>query len=107
MAKTYPPDPQFPDRPDHPDFWAMSQAARDGDDEAEGGTELPDIIAQFADTPSVLYLARHRAIRLTGLGAGPLQPRLEAAWIDGILIGLRLAATRAIPDADAEGEGLT
>lgn len=54
-------DPRFPDRPQHPHFWALSQIAlRLDGDATEGGKTVPDMLDGVVDEDSLLYLMRSR-----------------------------------------------
>lgn len=58
-------DPDFPDRPQHPDFWRMSQAALFLDGEAnEGGKSIPAIHEGLVNLESLVYMAEQRVSAL-------------------------------------------
>jgi hypothetical protein len=57
-------DPRFPDRPQHPDFWRLVSAVNYLDGEAtEGDRPTQDILAQYVDGDSLVYLAQQRFLR--------------------------------------------
>lgn len=78
-------DPRFPNRPDHPDFWLMSQALIDADKVADAGQEIPDIIGQVVDPDSLRYVAEQRALR----ALGPSAPHRSFAMAVALWMGTR------------------
>jgi len=94
-------DPRFPDRPQHEDFWAMSEIARHNDSLVdEKHLDLEDILILAGIDPASLdYTARQRVAR--GMAAvqvfDPDAPRRlgHASFLDGFLIGYRLAQRNA------------
>lgn len=82
-------DPDFPDRPQHRDYWRLVNAVNYFDGEAlEGGKDVDEIIGSMIDTASVTYMARQRALRLaqaTGLPEGPA----AGLWIDAFICGVK------------------
>jgi hypothetical protein len=88
-------DPQFPGRPQHPDFWRISQVATQADGQSrEGGQSTQEIMSAVVDPQSVRYAAEHRALRVqAAMFAGAPDPRLTAVltslWLDGFLSGAR------------------
>ena len=58
-------DPNFPDRPQHPDFDVLSQAVIRTDGLADKGLTVQDIfILAGLDFDSILYMAQQRALRM-------------------------------------------
>lgn len=86
-------DPRFPDRPDTPDFWALSAAVRTVDAMADAGEPVEKIISPYADFEAVVYVVQHRSRRLLGLVPDARQQEplltLMAGWLDGFAAGLR------------------
>jgi hypothetical protein len=84
-------DPNFPNRPDHPDFWLISQALIDTDALADSGQSTPDITGRIVDTDSLIYAAEQR-VRLI-IGKGHLNPStrimiaMNALWLDAFVAG--------------------
>lgn len=80
-------------RPQHPDFWALSDIILQNDGKTEdAGFDLLAFINEMADSDSVVYMARQRAMRAT-----PdlmLQILLAGMWIDAFTVGYRLAQRR-------------
>ena len=83
-------DPLFPDRPQHPDFWKLSKAVNYHDDEA-ANREIEEIIGEYIDPASLIYMADQRILR-TGLqGGNALRARLLALYVDAFTLGYRVA----------------
>lgn len=86
------PDPDFPDRPTHPDFGRLSAAVRAVDASVEGKNEHvspPDAIGIDAD--SLRYLLRNRLGRPEIVMASHLfglEVAQQAAWVDGFAVGI-------------------
>jgi hypothetical protein len=89
------PDPAFPDRPDHPDFWAMSQAVLALDELSERLT-INQIVATYVDLDSAAYMAIQRALRAANdFGLPPERvAALAAVWVDGVLTGIAMDRMR-------------
>jgi hypothetical protein len=87
-------DPRFPDRPQHPDFWALVSAANYLDGEAlEGGHSAPDILARYCDVNSLQYMAAQRVMRgqqVSGIRLSPQEwAMVMALYVDGFAMGCR------------------
>jgi hypothetical protein len=82
---TNPPhDPNFPDRPDTPDFWRMSETVLYLDGEVqEGGKSVPEIHDGRVDLESLVYTAEQRVngllTDLFGLSLFELPNEIRAA----------------------------
>jgi hypothetical protein len=120
-------DKNFPDRPDHPDFWLISQALIDTDAQADSGQSIPDIAGRIVNTQSLVYAATQRAMRglvalhgrMTVAEADDNKTTLAALWMDAFVAGTRYQHLKArgaqtAPDspasdnpAPASGELLT
>lgn len=95
-------DPEFPDRPQHPDFWALSEAVCSVDKYAGTGKTVADVLddAHF-DADSLIYMARQRARRMLAHAKGgdvaneQMVASLAAVWIDGCLAGLKVGDERS------------
>jgi hypothetical protein len=92
----------FPGRPDHPDFWLLSQAVLDQDAQADSGQPVQDMLARRIDPDAAVYMAGQRALRLQrALRIDPAsQPQLAAAWIDGLLAGMAFQYLKAAQDIE-------
>jgi hypothetical protein len=102
-------DPAFPGRPDHPDFWLLSQTVLDLDAQADSGQPVTDILGRYLDPDSVLYMARQRTLRAVKqprAGLAPAMPLITGAWMDGFMAGIAVAGLKAIQVAGTAGEGL-
>lgn len=80
-------DPRFPNRPQHPDFWRMSECILRIDGAAsEGGESIEDILG--ADMASFMYAAQER-VRMARdkVGAGTLQVLLLSVYVDAFALG--------------------
>jgi len=86
--KGYDYDPQFPDRPLHPDFKMLSQMVI----ELDGKSDDPGWVIDHAgiDPSSLLYMARQRALHADRLmdKSGSESERLAAAWVDGFILAV-------------------
>lgn len=89
-------EPRFPGRPDHPDFWLISEAVQDFDSAADDNAGFDRLVRPIVDIPSLTYTAEQRAARALGAGARnplfrvtPELMRLQATWIDGFVAGAR------------------
>lgn len=106
-------DPLFPDRPDHPDFWALSEAVKQTDGYASQGLS-PAQIFEAADIngDSVFYMAKQRAMRMHAFAPAPTSPQevegmSAATWLDGFLAGLKLGDGRSTPEDGNRRQGGT
>jgi len=92
------PDPRFPDRPDHPDFWALSEIICDHDRMCDESTDEESGMAKTfrADIRSVGYMANQRAARVQDLlGDATERERLVIMWLDAFNAGQRFGEERA------------
>lgn len=87
--------PQF-NRPEHDDFWLLSQIIIDNDNAMETGTVLmEDKLAQVVDPDSVTYMARQRALRVVGPYATTReQAKIAAIWLDAFMAGAAFQAKK-------------
>jgi hypothetical protein len=76
------------DRPDHPDFWLLSQALIELDAQAVSGQKTEDIIGRYLDPGSACYMALQRALRASNGGARGSIPQLSGIWLDGLIAGM-------------------
>lgn len=81
-------DPDYPDRPQHPDYWRLSEVLHKMDgDSTEGGKPADEIIASFADPDSVAYAARQRSLMMQKMTGIPAEV-LEVVWLDAFTAGV-------------------
>ena len=52
--------PEFPGRPDHPDFWLLSQTVLDLDAQVNSGQPVTEIVGRHIDPESVICMASQR-----------------------------------------------
>lgn len=105
------PDPRFPDRPQHPDFWDLSQIAIGYDERVEQGPkpQVKELVSEAVDFESLLYIARGRASKIAG-GDPHILSAIIAGMLDGFLLGYRLHEKRGTivitgdGPADPDGE---
>lgn len=85
---------EFPDRPDHPDFWLISEALLDADAQADAGQGTKDILGRMINAESVSYAAIQRAqlaVARSRISVKPSQiPVLAAMWLEGMMIGMQV-----------------
>lgn len=91
----------FPARPDHPDFWLMSQAVLDLDAQSESGQGAPEIAGRHIDLASATYMARQRTIRVMRGQPAAGRVQVTAAWLDGFIAGM---IVQHLKTRNAEGE---
>lgn len=90
-------DRAFPNRPDHPDFWRLSEVVLQLDgaiDEAEDKEAVWErVVSDIVDIPSLEYMAEQRALRAVGSAAPvALITKLTALYLDGFCAGAKFAA---------------
>lgn len=82
-------DPAFPDRPQHPDFWRLSDVAL----QMDGSRKTPqEYAAGLIDYESLVYMATNRAgtyAKAMGITDPDLQAVIATAMLAGILHGLQ------------------
>lgn len=97
-------DPNFPDRPQHPDFWKMAAVIKQNDRISDLGTEHRSGLAATiqVDVESLGYMAKNRAMRAQELLSHrddgvpiPERDRLIMMWIDAFTAGMRFAQIEA------------
>ena len=86
-------------RPDHADFWLISEALIDQDAQADSGQSVMDILGRMIHPDSVIYAADQRALRVTLLLPGIALNDVTAAtlrglWVDGFLAGMQVQAKK-------------
>lgn len=93
-------------RPDHPDFYWLSELAIQIDGESRAAQHLDDITAKVVDPRSLAYVAFHRAaialgVKTRGQAERNLTEltRLAGVYYEAFILGTRFAANRtATPD---------
>jgi hypothetical protein len=80
---------QFPDRPDHPDFWKLSNTVLQHDGKVEDPDfDLLTYIATIVDPASLRYFMQQAAPMVTLVGA---EPAVQSLWMDAFLVGVLYA----------------
>lgn len=82
----------MPNRPDHPDFWLISQTLIDNDASLDIAVDKPaafrTIVNAVADIASLQYAAEQRALRAFGANSpSGLRTAAAALWMDGFVAG--------------------
>ena len=86
-------DPAFPDRPQHPDFWRLSESALLLDGRVNSGQTPGEAGAEFVDWESAKYMIEQRTaflLRQSGYGDAPavLHTLMYAAMFSGLVQGI-------------------
>lgn len=80
-------------RPNHPDFWRLSEIMLKNDGRMEAASDADKepvwqtTVSQFVDINSLSYLAVNRAIKAAGPKRLELIPVLSALFLDGFIAG--------------------
>lgn len=87
-------DPRFPDRPQSPDFWRITEVVNQQDGRStEGQQEMDQVIGDIVDGEAVAYMAVQRARmvqRESGLSENKVLTQMMAAiWVDAFTVGVR------------------
>lgn len=89
------PDPRFPNRPDHPDFWLMAAAVNALDNASDAGVPFAEVVSEV-DLDSLGYMAQQRTLRATMILAQPVprEAQVMASWVDGFMAGMKFQQLR-------------
>lgn len=95
-------DKMYPNRPDHHDYWRLSELVLQVDAQAtEDGRRLDNIVAEIIDPESLAYTAFQRAIRVLGVNTrGQVAARmgdiakLATVYHEGFILGARFESKR-------------
>lgn len=79
---------EHPNRPDHPDFWHLSEIVLEHDATSAETGGIEAVLAECIDTDSVGYMAVQRAVRAATSGE-PTLLKLGACFIDGFALGVK------------------
>ena len=96
----------MPGRPDHPDFWRLSELVLQLDGQAtEAGMQLDEMVAGVIDPASLGYMAVMRAMKLVGAETrGQLAAkqrevaRFATLYHEAFILGVRFEAKRSPDD---------
>lgn len=82
-------DPQFPERPQHPDFHRLMDAVNYLDGESsEGNRPAHEVAAELIDVDSLDYMAMQRAKMMSRLTGVPVHV-LASIWMDSFCAGVK------------------
>lgn len=101
-------DPEFPDRPAHPDFWRMSAVVKMHDKMCDEGTEEDSGLARTiqVDIASLGYMAKQRAMRAEDLlDQADAHEKLVLMWIDAFTAGQRFEQSKHVDLGDIPSDG--
>jgi len=79
-------DPAFPDRPDHPDFWRLSETILYMDGAAESGQSYDEIMDKHMDAESLIYMADQR-VRRAMMSQASASEIVMALYLDAFALG--------------------
>ena len=90
-----PADPDFPNRPTHRDFAALSRLVIGHDEDAQR-IEIDAIMARYGDVDSISYMAIMRSVRACIAHGLPVEmgPEVAALWVDGFCLGAAFQQNR-------------
>lgn len=84
----------FPNRPDHPDFWLMAEIVQDLDAAADDRIALERILGPV-DAASLAYMAEQRGLRAAMfLSRDRMNLAMAAAWVDAFKAGMEFQKRR-------------
>jgi len=82
----------FPGRPDHPDFWRLSESVLKQDGRLqEENTSFEEVMAEFVDVDSVTYMAEERAkfiLHHVGMTSEHMKGLLMTVYLDAFTTGV-------------------
>lgn len=90
------PDPNFPDRPKHPDFDLLSKVIIGLDKFADAGEGFDEIMVDAVDSDSLLYMATQRIHRAMMSTASPGEI-VMALYLDAFALGYHYAWEKGTP----------
>jgi hypothetical protein len=102
-------DPRFPNRPDHPDFWLMSEVLVAQDTQADQGVQsFDDMVNRYVDLKSLRYVAeqqagmfiQQRGARKLVYGSREVEVMIEAAFLAAFVHGVRFQIRKQQGDVD-------
>lgn len=89
----------FTGRPDHPDFWLLSEIVQDLD-AASDDVDIDRLIAPTIDPESLVYVAIQRILRAMMAVKGYIDPDMLAAlWVDAFTAGALYQKRKTANDA--------
>jgi hypothetical protein len=102
-------DPRFPKRPDHPDFWLISEVLVAQDAQADQHAQtFDDMVNRYVDLKSLQYASEQQAGMLMQhgprklvYGAGEVEVKITAAFLAAFVHGIRFQIRKAEAQRDA------
>ena len=96
MTDKRPDSSDFPERPDHPDYWRLAAIVQGLDMAADAPAVprdqvLPHEVAKHIDKDSVIYVAMMRSLRAHSGHQGIETVKGAGLWLDGFIAGARFA----------------
>jgi hypothetical protein len=85
-------------RPNHPDFWLISQALIDTDAVVDSGQEKPgDVVDRYVDRDTLMYVTHQRALKtVLNLNIDPASDKgretialIMGTWFDAFVAGAK------------------
>lgn len=76
----------FPNRPEHDDFWTLCMIVQDLDSAADDAG-FDRLVGPIIDIPSLLYMTEQRALRAVVNSSTEEFIRIQATWLDGFILG--------------------
>jgi hypothetical protein len=87
-------------RPEHPDFWMLSEVVIKIDAMTDQHQGFSDIVGRMIDLDSVSYMAEQRALRAMGPNAtAATRALIGATWIDGFMAGVNFQNRKLHPES--------
>lgn len=85
---------KFPNRPDHPDFWRLSDCVLRLDGASQEATDnaFESALADTCDETSLLYMGAQRVLRMCaaiGIADREQIAAVLAVWCEGFIVGSR------------------
>jgi hypothetical protein len=97
-------DPRFPDRPQHEDWYLLSEVIQENDAKAEQASADVFGIAGV-DQASAIYAIKQRYLRMTAVDRDPAVVGM-GLWLDGFAAGVAFNQRRSSgTEAGTAGEG--
>lgn len=94
---SFPPTPEFPNRPEHLDFQRLLDIVLQLDGQAtEAGRRLDTIVAEVIDPATLAYVALQRAFRVIAASSETTEQTLKLATMyhEAFLVGYRFHERR-------------
>lgn len=88
---------KYPNRPNHPDFWLISEALLDQDAQTDSGQGTQEVLGRMVDPESAAYAATERAKHALRVHPElrPYHAVLAGMWLDGMMTGMQVQQKKA------------